>query len=109
MFFLNLKECDTFMKNYGVINEEGTEIHIWGFTNDMGVMKLLSDEELEKIKEDRESAEAPECAYFKSQPNNPGKLFWISGTIFLLYAVFIGTERELHSFSHCGFRSTRSR
>ena len=83
-------ECDGgFMKNYGVINEEGTEIHIWGFTNDMEKMIWLSDEEIEKIKEDRESADAPECAYFKSQPENLGKLFWLSGNM-------------MHIFKKCG-------
>ena len=69
------------MTSYGVLNEEGTEIRIWGFTNDMEVLKCLTDEEIEKIKEDRDPADAPECAYFKPQPNNPGKLFWISGII----------------------------
>ena len=106
LIYFQFLECDGgFMKNYGVINEEGTEIHLWGFTNDMEKMIWLSDEEIEKIKEDRESADAPECKYFKSQPDNLGKLFWLSGN---KIHVLLKFDMHLHISINCDFRSTWS-
>ena len=74
-------ECDGgWLKSLGVINEEGTQIHLWGFTNEMEIWNWQSDEDVQKIKEEREPADAPTCAYAKIQPDKPGKLIWLSGT-----------------------------
>ena len=48
------------MGNYpGVVNEAGTEITFWGWTNSVEVVKWLSPEELEKVKEEREHKDTP--------------------------------------------------
>ena len=77
-------QMDTiFGKFPGVVNENGTQIDFWGFTNGPEVIKWLSEEELEKVKEGREPAEAPSISYFTPQPDSPGKLIWLSGIIIL--------------------------
>ena len=48
------------MGNYpGVMNEEGTEITIWGWTNTVEVMKWLSPEEVERVKREKEHKDTP--------------------------------------------------
>ena len=77
-------QMDTiFGKFPGVVNENGTQIDFWGFTNGPEVIKWLSEEELEKVKEGREPAEAPSISYFTPQPDSPGKLIWLSGIMIL--------------------------
>ena len=49
-------------KMLGVLNTTGDLIHFWGTTNKMEIMKWLSDEDLEILKEDREPADAPRDA-----------------------------------------------
>ena len=44
---------------HGVVNEEGTEMTTWGFSNSVEVMKLLSSEEVERIREDRDPLDEP--------------------------------------------------
>ena len=44
---------------HGVVNEEGTEITTWGFSNSVEIMKLLSSEEVERIREDRDPLDEP--------------------------------------------------
>ena len=75
----NIEIDNEFFKQYGVLNKEGTEINLIGVTNKMESLKWMSHEELEKIKEDRESADAPSISYFEPKPDQQGKLFWFSG------------------------------
>ena len=42
-----------------VVNEGGTEITSWGFSNSVEVSRWLSPEMLEKIKRDRDSFDSP--------------------------------------------------
>ena len=44
---------------HGVVNEEGTEMTTWGFSNSVEVMKLLSSEDVKRIKEDRDPLDEP--------------------------------------------------
>ena len=72
-------DIDLIGKIPGVINEEGTQIHAKGLLpNQIDVSNWLCQEELEKLKEDREPADAPSSPY-KPQPDNLGKLLWFSG------------------------------
>ena len=73
---------DYFWQQKGVVNEDGTQIHTIGFSNQMEIIKLLNEDELEKLKEDREPADCPSIPYFKPQPENLGKLIWISGEVY---------------------------
>jgi len=75
----NIQMDSIFGKIPGVLHENGTQIDYWGFSNGYEVIKWMTPEELEKIKENREPAEAPSISYYSPQPDNPGKLIWLSG------------------------------
>ena len=62
-----------------VLNDEGTKIYFYGFSKKVDVIEWLSDEEIEYLKEDRDSAEAPTCSYFEANPDIPRKIIWLSG------------------------------
>ena len=83
----NLKKSfDSFkMTFYGVLNKEGTQMHVKGFSpKHIDVSNWINQEELEKLKEDREPIDAPSSPY-KPQPDNLGKILWFSGNI----AIFV--------------------
>ena len=62
----------------GVISEDGKMIYSWGMWNDIEHIKWMSDEDLKKLADDREHKDFPSCPY-KIQPENQGKLVWLSG------------------------------
>ena len=71
-------------KYFGILNESGTQIHAVTNSNfpthkPYLVLEWYSNEKLEKFKNERDSAEAPDCPYLKSQLDKPGKIIWISG------------------------------
>ena len=47
------------IKSYGVINETGTEVTSWGFTNELEVMRWMSPKDLQKLRDGREDFNAP--------------------------------------------------
>ena len=47
------------MKVYGFVNETGTVITSWGSSNSVEVMKWLSAQEMEELKEKRDDINAP--------------------------------------------------
>ena len=65
----------------GVVNNDGTQIHLKSFTpGSIDIIDWLSEEETNKLLADREPAEAPVLPdYIKVQPENQGKLLWFSG------------------------------
>ena len=75
-------KLEYFGKIPGVINEEGTQMHKKGLVpNQFEVSNWLSQEDLEKLKEDREPYEEPISPY-KPQPDKLGKMLWFSGTLY---------------------------
>ena len=66
------------IKSQGVVSEDGTKIYSWGIWNKIETLSWQSQEDLEKLAIDRDPIEAPSCHY-KIQPENQGKLVWISG------------------------------
>ena len=66
------------MKSRGILSEDGTKIYAWCMWNCLETLTWLSDEALEKYKNDRDPIESPSCHY-KIQPENQGKLIWLSG------------------------------
>ena len=69
---------------FGILNQNGTQIHAVSNMNYPShkpflVLEWYSDEKLEILKNERDSAEAPDCSYYKLQPDKLGKLIWISG------------------------------
>ena len=47
------------VKFHSTLNESGTEITSWGFSNSLEVSRWLSPELLEKIKKNRDDFDAP--------------------------------------------------
>ena len=66
------------MKSQGVVSEDGSKIYSWGIWNKIETLSWQSHEDLEKLANERDPVEAPYCHY-KIQPENQGKLVWISG------------------------------
>ena len=70
---------------YGVLNKEGTKLYVEGFATNIPahdpyyLLELISDEELEQFKANRQSALSPICPYVVPNPDSIGKLIWISG------------------------------
>ena len=60
-------------------SEDGKTIYCWGLLGgDLAVKKWMSEEDIEKMRNDREPFQAPVCPY-KIQPENQGRLVWLSG------------------------------
>lgn len=66
------------MTQKGVIDEDGTKIVSWGFSNSLETIEFLTEEDLQKIDEGREDIKNPSCPY-KVQPENQGKFIWLTG------------------------------
>ena len=66
------------MKSKGILSEDGTKIYAWSMWNCLETLTWLSDEALKKYCDDRDPIETPSCPY-KIQPENQGKLIWLSG------------------------------
>ena len=62
----------------GVINKEGNLIWAWGTWNRLEKVELLSEAEIKRRREEREDIKKCFCPY-KIQPENKGKLVWLSG------------------------------
>ena len=43
----------------GVLSEDGSEITSWGFSNSVETYKWLSDEDVERTREDRDHVDTP--------------------------------------------------
>ena len=63
----------------GVVNDEGDKVYFIGFNKNVNIIEWLSTEDIEKLKEDRESADAPSCSYFETNLDIPRKIIWLSG------------------------------
>ena len=87
-------------KSYGVLNETGTTIHFWGFSDKMEIIRWVDDEELQKIKDSRDPFDTPACPYVKPQPENLGKLIWLSG-ISVCYVNFIYSVLNIINMIFC--------
>ena len=78
-------EIPSFFSNIpAVLNDEGTKIYFYGFSKKVDTIEWLSDEDVEKLKEDWDSVEAPSCSYFEANPEIPRKIIWLSGTKYSL-------------------------
>ena len=65
---------------YAVVDESGTKMFMIGTTNNkLVVLKCLHDEEFQRVKNDRDSYDAPFNPYVTPKPGKAGKLLWISG------------------------------
>jgi len=63
----------------GVVNKTGTKIFMAGLDNPLDVLYWVSDEEAQKMKDDRDPMEAPSCPQYIPKPGSPGKLYWLTG------------------------------
>ena len=62
----------------GIISNDGKVIFSWSSSNKVKYSKWMSDEDLRKLGDEREHKDSPSCPY-KIQPENQGKLVWLSG------------------------------
>ena len=62
----------------GIVSEDGMKIYIWGWGNAVDVFEWKNDEEILKLKDSGDPADAPPSPY-KIQPENQGNLLFISG------------------------------
>ena len=87
------------MTFYGVLNKEGTQMTAKGFLpNQLDVSNWVNQEELEKLKEDREPINAPSSPY-KPQPDNLGKILWFSGTRVIVISKSFNFFDKGHGFT----------
>ena len=66
------------MARKGILSDDGKMIYSWGMWNDVECIKWMSDEDIKKLTDDRDPKDIPSCPY-KIQPENQGKLVWLSG------------------------------
>ena len=62
----------------GVISKDGKLIYSRGMWNDVEPLKWFSNEDLKELADDRDPKDFPSCPY-PIQPENQGKLVWLSG------------------------------
>ena len=55
----NVKLASSFFGLKAVLNTEGTQMNIWGFTNKMEIWNWITPEKVKEMAEDRDDAEAP--------------------------------------------------
>ena len=80
----NIEISTLFGKMPAILNDEGNKVYYYGFTQTVNIIEQLNPEEIEKLKEDREPADAPTCSYFEPRPDLPRKIIWLSGMYFFL-------------------------
>ena len=79
----NLEMDYQLLKKHGVLDVTGSKVYLVGsMSRKMEVLSCLNEEEFEKIKDERDPADAPSISYYKPQPDKPGKLVWLSGKLF---------------------------
>lgn len=62
------------------LDESGSRLTFWGLSsNSPETMILLTNEELQACLKSRESVLTPSCPHVKVQPENQGKIYWLSG------------------------------
>ena len=62
----------------GVVSNDGKVIFSWSSANKVKYFKWMCDEDLKKLGNEREHKDSPSCPN-KIQPENQGKLIWLSG------------------------------
>ena len=62
-----------------VLNKEGNKLYFYGFTKKVDIMEWITEEDMKKLLEDREPADAPSCSYFEPNPDVPRRIIWLSG------------------------------
>ena len=80
-FKLQMSLANGSMNAPGVLDENGTKVTIWGFSNCMEIYSWVSPEDLENMKESRDPIDEPASPHIKPQPEYQGKLFWLSGRL----------------------------
>ena len=56
---------DYYPETSGVINDDGTEITIWGGSDSLEVLKWMSDQEFEKMKQNLDHKATPRQVSYK--------------------------------------------
>ena len=80
----NIEIPSFFGRMPAVLNDKGDKAYFYGFTKAINVIEWLSTESIEKLKEDRDSADAPTCSYFEQKPDAARRIIWLSGILAIL-------------------------
>ena len=75
----NLEMDLKFTKPYAILDANGTRMYASGGKNKVSIFKCLTDEEFERVKEERDPFSAPPNPYVVPKPGQVGKIIWISG------------------------------
>ena len=68
------------MKFNGVHSQDGKKLYMYGMWNEVETLSWQSEDDLNKLRENRDDCQAPSLpSYIKVQPENPGKLVWLTG------------------------------
>ena len=62
----------------GIVSDDGKKITFWSMTNELSSFEWLSEEDYAALKDCGDPADAP-TNHYKIQPENVGRLLWISG------------------------------
>ena len=62
----------------GIVSDDGTKIHFWGIANNLDALEWTTEEAIQALRESGDPADAPPSEH-KIQPENQGKLLFISG------------------------------
>ena len=62
----------------GIVSDDGTKIHFWGIANNLDALEWTTEEAIQALRESGDPADAPPSDH-KIQPENQGKLLFISG------------------------------
>ena len=63
---------------YAVLSDDGKKLTHYGMSHSVDVFEWISEEEVAELKECGDPVDAP-SHHYKEQPENQGKLLWISG------------------------------
>jgi len=75
---IEMSYMDGKWKVLGIVTNDRENVHFLGFHKDVTQFQWLSDVKLRKFLDDRDFFDSPSCPY-KIQPENQGKLIWLSG------------------------------
>ena len=89
----NIEIPSFFGRMPAVLNAKGDKVYFYGFTKTVNIIEWMSTEGIEKLKVDRDSADAPSCSYFEPKPDIPRKIIWLSGNSYLFSKLCSNMER----------------
>lgn len=76
---LKLNMPDYQMNLNAYLEDNGLKFTFWGATNEPNSFEWIDEENLNELLDNRDSVATPSCPHVKIQPENQGKIYWLSG------------------------------